>query len=122
MRIIFDGKQPIYRQIMQDIKQRLVSNLLKPGEKLPSVRDWAAQLGVTPNTLQRAFAELEREGLVRTERTSGRYITRYEGKLMALRQEMSYQAVVEYLTAMSALGFDLEQAREAVNDYAVNEL
>jgi GntR family transcriptional regulator len=117
MKIAFDDSQPIYTQILTDFKRRLVNGSYKAGEKLPSVRNLAADLGVTPNTLQRAFAELNREGYIRTARNSGRYITEYENKLIALRREMAMKAVMDYLEDMSALGFNLQEACEAVNNY-----
>ena len=58
----FDANKPIYLQIIDEIKSRIVSARYAPGEKLPSVRDFAAELSVNPNTLQRALAQLEAGG------------------------------------------------------------
>jgi DNA-binding transcriptional regulator YhcF (GntR family) len=116
MKISFDTNQPIYTQIIMDFKRRLVNGSIKPGEKIPSVRELAAELGVTPNTLQRAFAELERDELIRTERTSGRYATEDEDKLIKLRKEMSAATVKEYFKEMRALGFNEQEAREAIKN------
>ena len=66
---------PIYSQLIEHIKLGIVSGEFPPGGKLPSVRDLAGEAGVNPNTMQRAFTELEREGLVNAQRTSGRYVT-----------------------------------------------
>jgi DNA-binding transcriptional regulator YhcF (GntR family) len=99
---------------MHDFKRRLVNGGIKPGEKIHSVREMAGEFGVTPNTLQRAFSELEREALIRTERTSGRYATDDEEKLNTLRRELSFSAVKEYLKTMYALGFSHQEAKDAV--------
>ena len=61
---IFDNKKPIYLQIMERIKLQIVSHTLEPNQQLPTVREFAAEAGVNPNTIQRALSELEREGFV----------------------------------------------------------
>ena len=71
----FKEDRPIYSQLVEHIKLGIVSGEWSPGSKLPSVRDLAEEAGVNPNTMQRALADLEREGLVHSKRTSGRYIT-----------------------------------------------
>ena len=70
-----DSSRPIYAQIIEKVSLDIVSGKYQPGDKLPSVRDLAAQAGVNPNTMQKALSELERENLVHSARTSGRFIT-----------------------------------------------
>ena len=70
----FDSKMPIYLQIMDEIKRWIVTDVYQPSQKIPSVRKLAVEFGVNPNTVQRALSELERSGLVASERTSGRFI------------------------------------------------
>ena len=65
-----DADRPIYAQLVERIQREIVSGKYQPGEKLPSVRDLAAVAAVNPNTVQKAFAELERSGLIMTQRTS----------------------------------------------------
>ena len=72
---VFDAGRPIYAQIVERLKAKILAGEYPPGGHLDSVRDLAAVAGVNPNTMQRALAQLESEGLVRTERTSGRYVT-----------------------------------------------
>ena len=67
--------RPVFIQIMEKLKLDIVTGIYAPGDKLPSVRDLAREAAVNPNTMQRAFSELEREGLVYTQRTNGRFIT-----------------------------------------------
>ena len=66
-----DSDRPIYAQLLERIQLQIVSGIYAPGDKLPSVRDLAAEASVNPNTMQKAFAELERSGLIETKRTSG---------------------------------------------------
>ena len=71
----FQADTPIYTQLVARLQEQIVSGAYPPGSKLPSVRDLAADAGVNPNTVQRAFAELERLGLIYTQRTSGKFVT-----------------------------------------------
>ena len=77
---------PIYLQIMQNIKHAIVSGNWPPGGRVPPVRDLAASYQVNPNTMQRALTELEREGLVYSERTAGRFVTGDTGRIAGLRR------------------------------------
>ena len=81
----FDASRPIYAQLVERLKARILAGTYPPGGHLDSVRDLAAAAGVNPNTMQRALAQLESEGLVRTERTSGRYVTEDTNLIEQLR-------------------------------------
>ena len=70
----FTDDAPIYQQIMNIMKRQIASGELKAGQKLSSVRELALEAGVNPNTMQKALAELEREGLVYSQRTAGRFV------------------------------------------------
>jgi GntR family transcriptional regulator len=71
----FNSEAPIYSQLIGQIRQGIVSGAFPPGERLASVRDLASEAGVNPNTMQRALTELERDGLVYSQRTAGRFVT-----------------------------------------------
>ena len=105
----FKNGIPIYLQIMEGIKTRIAGGLLPPGSKLPSVRDLAAQAGVNPNTMQRAMTQLEQEGLLYTQRTSGRFVTEDEAKMKELRSSLSERYVEELFTQLSRLGMSREE-------------
>ena len=75
----FDSSRPIYAQLVERLKAKILAGIYPPGGHLDSVRDLAAAAGVNPNTMQRALAQLENEGLVRTERTAGRYLEKMRG-------------------------------------------
>ena len=102
----FQDHLPIYAQLMDTLKRRIVTGRYLPGEKLPSVRELAAEAGINPNTVQRAFAELERLGLIYTQRTSGKFVTEDASAIDAARRALAEGQTRQYLAAMSALGFD----------------
>lgn len=87
----FMGDRPVYQQIMALIRGGILTGELSPGQKIPSVRDLAAQAQVNPNTVQRALTELEREGLLVSGGTSGRRVTEEE----AILEEMKEQTITE---------------------------
>ena len=82
-----DKNRPIYLQLVETLQSRIVSGAYPPGAKIDSVRDLAAEAAVNPNTMQRALAELEQSGLLRAERTAGRFVT--EDKTLDRRRSPS---------------------------------
>lgn len=105
-----NGDRPIYLQLCEQITLRLVSGAWPPGGRLPSVRELALDAGVNPNTMQRALAQLENEGLVVTNRTAGRTVTDNAAVLDQVRQTLANEKMEEYLTGMATLGYTAEQA------------
>ncbi|MDE7310970.1 MAG: GntR family transcriptional regulator [Eubacterium sp.] len=104
-----DSDRPIFIQILERIRMDIISGKYQPGEKLPSVRELAAEAAVNPNTMQRAFAELERTGLVYSKRTSGRFITEDQGMIETLKTEIAKEKIRLFLESMSQLGYGKEQ-------------
>lgn len=102
--------RPIYIQLTEQITQYIVAGVFKPGTRMASVRDLAADAGVNPNTMQRAMAELERNGLVRTHRTTGRMITEDLEMLSKIRNELADARVAEFLDGMKTIGFSPKEA------------
>ena len=105
----FRSDLPIYTQLITQIQQRIVTGQLQPGERLPSVRDWAAEAGVNPNTMQRAMTEMERQGLVHSQRTTGRFVTEDEATIRNLREDLARTQVRDFLAAMGQLGFSPDE-------------
>ena len=103
---ILRGDAPIYTQLVEQIKQAIVSGVFAPGERLLAVRDLAAEAGVNPNTMQRALAELEREGLVFSLRTTGRYVTEDRGLIQRAGEDLAQEEIREFFAAMARLGYD----------------
>ncbi len=101
--------RPIYLQLLQQIQLRIASGFYLPGEKLPSVRDLASEASVNPNTMQKALSELERQGLLYSQRTAGRYITEDEEMIRLMKEQLALQQVQEFFARTQQLGFDIEQ-------------
>ena len=103
----FQDHLPIYAQLMDTRKRRIVTGRYLPGQKLPSVRELAAEAGINPNTVQRAFSELEREGLIYTQRATGKYVTENEADIKSAREALARTQVADFLRAMQSLGFSV---------------
>ncbi|AXQ78614.1 GntR family transcriptional regulator [Streptococcus chenjunshii] len=101
----FDEKSPIYSQIAQYIKMQIISQEMTSGERLPTVRELAETAGVNPNTMQRAFTELEREGMVYSQRTSGRFVTKDTDLIAAKRREAAQTEIRSFVANMRKIGF-----------------
>ena len=100
------GDAPIYAQLVEQIKQEIVSGGFPPGQQLPSVRDLATEAGVNPNTMQRALAELEREGLVYSQRTAGRFVTEDKIMIEQAKLGLAREQIQQFLQSMSRLGYE----------------
>ena len=105
-----DNNRPIYLQRVERIQMDIVSGVYHAGDKLPSVRELAADAAVNPNTMQKAFTELERSGLVYTQRTNGRYITEDQERISRVREELARECTQSYLSNIRRLGYEREQA------------
>ena len=110
----FKSDQPIYSQIVERIQIRIVKGTYPPGSRLPSVRELALEAGVNPNTVQRAYADLEQNGFLRTERTNGKFVTDDGDMLRRLRTALSRGYIEELFQKMTELGFTREEIIEAV--------
>lgn len=108
----FQSNMPIYLQLVNKFKHRIVSGELTAGSKLESVRDLAISFEVNPNTMQRALSELERDGLVFAERTSGRFITNDKELIIKMKESVAQEIINQFLLQMESLGFS---SQEAVN-------
>lgn len=101
--------RPIYAQLIEQIQLMVVSGIYPAGTKLPSVRDMAAEASVNPNTMQRALAQLETEGLLYSQRTSGRFVTEDVEKIMQTKNNLAVNLIHEFITKMNQLGYDRQQ-------------
>ena len=111
----FRADQPIYPQLTARLAEKIVAGAYAPGERLPSVRDLAVEAGVNPNTVQRALVELEREGLVFSQRTSGRFVTENEEMIRNARFRMADERIARFLADMRQLGCTREEVMEILN-------
>jgi GntR family transcriptional regulator len=106
MNIQFDEKTPIYMQIMNMIKRDIANKKILIGEKLPSVREISSKVRVNPNTIQRAYQELEREGITYTLRGTGTFVREDLDMISELKKEMAKDVIVAFISGMKDLGFD----------------
>lgn len=101
----FSDDRPIYLQLVEQVQLRILSGIYTVGEKLPSVRDMAAEASVNPNTMQKALAELERTGLVFSQRTSGRFITEDSDMIKNMRDNLAKEQIEKFLYSMERIGY-----------------
>jgi len=101
-----DDSRPIWIQLVDDFRMRIVTGIWPAGTRIPSVRDLATQAGVNPNTVQRALAELDRSGLTVAERTAGRFVTADAAVLDAVRRELAVGATDTYRYGSRSSGRD----------------
>ncbi len=111
-----DNNIPIYLQIMERIQRDIISGRYRPGDKLPSVRELAVEAAVNPNTMQKALSELERGGLVYSQRTSGRFITEDEELLKELKKERAGRYLAEFVENMYNLGLKDDEILTLLNE------
>jgi DNA-binding transcriptional regulator YhcF (GntR family) len=111
-KMTFQAERPIYLQLMDEIKARIVAGKLAPGAKIDSVRELAAFYTVNPNTVQRALAELERGGLLSTKRASGKTVTEDEEMIKDLRSRLAAERTKSFVSTMEALGFGTGETRD----------
>ena len=111
----FSNDAPIYTQLIQQVKVGIVTGAFPPGERLPSVRDLATEAGVNPNTMQRALAELERDGLVYSQRTAGRFVTEDNTMINAAKRSLAQRHVKTFLEVMLQLGFQKEEIIDLIS-------
>lgn len=107
--------RPIYAQLIEQIQLMIVSGIYPAGAKLPSVRDMAADAAVNPNTMQRALSQLESEGLLFSQRTSGRFVTEDGDRIMQIKNSLAVEIIHEFLDKMNQLGYDRDQTFSLLN-------
>ncbi len=107
-----DDNRPIWIQLQEQLTRKILSGWYRAGERLPSVRDLAAEAGVNPNTMQRALAALDSEGLTVTNRTTGRTVTEDEAILEGMRASLAKGIIKQFYDSASELGYTREQALE----------
>jgi DNA-binding transcriptional regulator YhcF (GntR family) len=104
----FRSDQPIYSQLVQQIRLAIISGTYSPGQRLMSVRDMAAEAGVNPNTMQRALQDLEREGMVCSQRTTGRFVTEDPTVIEQARTKVAEEQIRVFFETMRKLGYPRE--------------
>ena len=117
----FRNDQPIYTQLTRQITLAILSGSIPSGGRLPTVRELAADAGVNPNTVQRALAELEGTGLLRTERTAGRFVTEDTALIEQLRADTAQTLAADFLEKMRGIGYSPAQAAALLEHWDAKE-
>ena len=112
--MIFDKRSPVYEQIIEMHKQKIVSGAFQPGQEIPSRRELATQLKVNPNTVQRAYKEMEGLGLIYTDGISLSKITESQSKIQTLRQELLDEALQGFIETVRTIGLEDEAVLDLI--------
>ena len=121
MKWAFKEGSPIYTQLIDQMKMHIASGAFNPGDQIPSVRELALDAGVNPNTMQRALAELEREELLYSVRTSGRFVTEDKAKLDGLQKILAQNYIEEMFDSLRKIGMNENDIIAAVQQHAKGE-
>ncbi|MGR6897258.1 GntR family transcriptional regulator [Rummeliibacillus sp. BSL5] len=117
----FQASKPIYIQIADHLSSQIVRREIKPGEKLPSVREMAIVSGVNPNTVQRTYSEMERMGIVETKRGQGTFVIQNEEIVDSLKTQLQREIIDRFVQSMRGLGLSEEDITEGLKQYLRGE-
>lgn len=114
--------RPIYIQLFEKLQLDIITGIYRPGEKLPSVRDLASEASVNPNTMQKALTELERGGLVYTQRTAGRFVTDDQTLIRHIRMELAASHIREFISTMRQFGMSDHEILNLIEEIMKEEI
>lgn len=113
----YEASKPIYLQIAEQVYQQIIRGEIKPGDKLPSVRDMAIQTGVNPNTIQRSYSEMEGTGVVETKRGQGTFVIERESVVDELKQQLQQEVMTRFVESMHELGFSSQDMLKGLEQF-----
>ena len=116
-----NADKPIYTQLVEIVQMQIISGKYKAGDRLPSVRELAAEASVNPNTMQKAFAELERNGLIVTQRTSGRTVTEDTSMIKQTQAQLASEYIKTFFRTMKELGYTEKEIIALISSTAEEE-
>ncbi|AUS87278.1 GntR family transcriptional regulator [Lysinibacillus sp. HST-98] len=114
MTINFNNRDPVYVQVIRHLKEQIAKGFYEPGQEIPSRRELANQLKINPNTAQRAYKEMEEQGLIFTEGNMPSCITKDEAVLKNVREELIIEAVDLFLGSIKSIDVPLAEVLELV--------
>ena len=115
--LAFDDRLPIYRQIILQFNRAFVRGDIKPGDRIPSIRELSAALRVNTNTIQRVYQEMERDGVISSKRGTGYYFTEDTKMTEKMRKDLTSESVQRFVDEMCALGLKKEDIVNELNTY-----
>ena len=110
----FKNGEPIYQQIVRILRTQIASGEYPPGSRIPAVRELALEAGVNPNTMQKALAELERDGLLETVRTTGKFVTQDQERINEIRHTLAADSIRILIGNLKSLGLTEDQILAAL--------
>ena len=116
MNFTFNDKEPIYIQIIRNFKQKIVIGELKIGESIPSRREMAVMIKVNPNTVQKAYKEMEESGIIKTHKNYQSNITEDESIIKRIKQELINESMESFISNMKAINLNKEEIIKIIND------
>jgi DNA-binding transcriptional regulator YhcF (GntR family) len=120
-----DDRQPIYLQIVDRFRENMATGEMQPGNRVPSIRDVASGMRVNPNTVNRAYQEMERQGLIYSQRGMGYYVSEDVEKMQGFKSNMAREVIDRFLKDMQSMGFTPEEIiktlREELSKQTVEE-
>ena len=116
MSVSFNKRDPVYIQVVRQFKEKIATGTFEPGQEIPSRRELANQLKINPNTAQRAYKEMEEEGLIYTEGNNPSRITKDEHVLAAVRGELLEEAVDSFITSIRRIQVPFDELVEVMKE------
>ncbi|WP_332694483.1 GntR family transcriptional regulator [Halalkalibacter lacteus] len=116
----FHSSQPIYSQLADRINKQILRGELKPGDKLPSVREMGIKASVNPNTVQRTYRELEGMNIVDTKRGQGTFVTEDQGILHEMRERLKQEEISKFVKGMHAMGYSDAEIQAGLQAFLQN--
>ena len=116
MEFNFEMDRPIYIQLVEQLKSYIILGKLESGSRIPSVREFALQAKVNPNTMQKALMELEEDGLIYTERTNGKFVTENKELIEKVKKELAISITSKYIESMKNLGISQQEITEYLEE------
>ena len=116
MKYDFDPNLPIYIQVMDEIKKKIFNGYYGSGAKIDSVRELALEYSVNPNTIQKALSEVERENLLYSKRSMGRFVSENEELIKKMKLEIINEKVKIFIEEMCELGYDKNDIIELIKE------
>lgn len=117
MNVIFNNRDPVYIQVIRHFKEQIAQGFYEPGQEIPSRRELAGLLKINPNTAQRAYKEMEEEGLIYTKGNSPSRITKDEQVLKRVREELINEAVETFVKTVHTLNIPLQEVLDLIKIY-----
>ena len=116
MKLVLNNRDPVYLQVVNYFKQQLATGQLTGGQEVPSRRELAMMLNINPNTVQKAYKEMEDQKLIMTERNFPSRVTTEEAVLQNVRKELIYDATVQHIRAMKQIAVPVEEVLDVVKE------